>query len=214
MAGPLVPPKMRTKLLILVFICSLLLTACAPLEGLFAPTPTPPPRGVALDPPRQMPDFTLTDVDNKPLKLSDLRGKAILIYFGYTHCPDVCPLSLADFRQVKKDLAELADQVNFVMITVDGSRDTPEVMRPYIQAFDPQFIGLTGSENEVRQIGVNYGVHFEKQKSAGTAAAYLVAHTSYSYFLDADGKWQMVFPFKTPPASVAADIRQFLTASR
>jgi protein SCO1 len=214
MVGSLVPGNMRYKLLILVSIFSLLLTACEPLEGLFAPTATPPPRGVALDPPRQMPDFTLTDTDNKPLKLSDLRGKAIMIYFGYTHCPDVCPLSLADFRLVKKELADMASQVNFVMISVDGSRDTPEVMRPYVQAFDPQFIGLTGTENEVRQIGINYGVHFEKQKPTGTAAAYLVAHTSYSYFLDAEGKWQMVFPFKTPPASVAADIRQFLTASR
>ena len=205
---------MGKRLFILSFIGALFLSACTPLEGLFTPTLTPPPRGVAIDPPRQMPDFTLTDTNNEPLKLSDLRGKAILIYFGYTHCPDVCPLSLADFRQIKKELADLANRVNFVMISVDGTRDTPDVLRLYIQAFDPEFIGLTGSDLEVRQVGINYGVHFEKQKPAGTAAAYLVAHTSYSYFLDAEGKWQMVFPFKTPPSSVAADIRQFLTASR
>jgi protein SCO1 len=181
------------------------------LEGLFAPTATPAPKGVALDPPRQMPDFTLINGDSQRMKLSDLRGKALMIYFGYTHCPDVCPLSLADFSKVKKELGDLGNQVNFAMISVDGSRDTPELMGAYVRAFDQSFIGLTGSESEVRQIGINYGVHFEKQKPTGTAAAYLVAHTSYSYFLDAEGKWQMVFPYKTPPTSIAADIRKFLT---
>lgn len=203
---------MRSKIAVCIMVCAAaLLTACSPFEALFAPTPTAEPRGVTLDPPREMPNFTLTDTDGNLRQLYDFRGKAMLVFFGYTHCPDVCPFSLADFRVVKEELGDLADHVSFVMVSVDGSRDTPEALRAYVKAFDPDFIGLTGSEVEVRKIGINYGVHFEKQTPEGTAAAYLVAHTSYSYFLDAEGKWQIVFPFKTPPVSVAADIRQFLS---
>ncbi|MCL5997606.1 MAG: SCO family protein [Chloroflexi bacterium] len=192
-------------------IACLALASCQPLQSLIAPTPTSTPHGVTVDPPRQMPDFTLTDHDGKPMKLSNLRGKAVLIFFGYTHCPDICPLSLADFRLVKNELGDDAQKINFVMISVDGSRDTPEVMKRYVKAFDPGFIGLTGDEVTVRKIGINYGVHFEKQEPTGTAAAYLVAHTSYTYLLDAEGEWRMVFPFKTPAESVAADVRQVLT---
>jgi protein SCO1/2 len=157
-----------------------------------------------------MPDFTLTSHERKPMKLSDLRGKAVLIFFGYTHCPDVCPLSLADFRAVKKELRESARKINFVMISVDGSRDTPAVMKAYVKGFDSDFIGMTGGEAEVRKVGLSYGVHFEKQQPTRTEAAYLVAHTSYTYLLDSSGKWRMVFPFKTPPDSVAADVKEVL----
>jgi protein SCO1/2 len=195
----------------LLGVVCVLLAACEPLQGLMAPTTTPAPHGVAIDPPKAMPDFSLTNTDGKPLKLSDLKGKAVLIFFGYTHCPDICPLSLADFRAIKRELGDTARQMNFVMVSVDGSRDTPEVLGCYVKTFDPEFIGLTGTEADVRKIGLNYGVHFEKQKPTGTEAAYLVAHTTYTYLLDAQGRWRMVFPFKTPVESVAADIKQVLS---
>jgi protein SCO1/2 len=157
-----------------------------------------------------MTDFTLTNTEGKPTSLSDLRGKAILIFFGYTHCPDICPFSMAAFYAVKQELGDLAKQVQFVMISVDGSRDTPEVMRYYVKPFDPEFIGLTGPESDVARIGVNYGVHFEKQKPTGTQSSYLVTHTTYTYLLDAQGRWRMVFPFRTSVESMAADIKSVL----
>jgi protein SCO1 len=207
---------MRSKVLWrwLACACCVALTACAPLESLFAPTPTAAPRGVAIDPPKEMPEWTLTNSDGKSIKLSDFRGKAMLLFFGYTHCPDICPLSLADFRAIKKELGDTAKQLNFVMVSVDGERDTPEVMDRYVHTFDPEFYGITGNEVDVRKAGLNYGVHFEKQKPAGTAAAYLVAHTTYSYLLDSQGRWRMVFPFKTPAESVAADIKAVLASGQ
>lgn len=187
-----------------------MLAACEPLEGLLAPTPTIAPHGVAIDPARSMPDFTLTNTEGKSMKLSDLRGKAILIFFGYTHCPDICPFSLSTFLRVKEGLGDDAKKINFVFISVDGSRDTPEVMRTYVHAFDASFIGLTGPDDDVRQIGLNYGVHFEKQKPTGNGDSYIVAHTTYTYLLDAEGRWRMVFPFKTPIDSEVADVRSVL----
>jgi protein SCO1 len=203
----------KTKALsrLLLAVLGLTLAACAPLQNLLAPpTATPELRGVALNPPRVMPDFTLTGADGKQVKLSDLRGKANLIFFGYTHCPDICPISMADFKMVKGELGDDASKVNFIMISVDGSRDTPEVLGRYVKAFDPAFMALTGDEATVHTIGVNYGVHFEKQQPTGTQASYLVSHTTYSYLVDAQGRWRMVFPYKTPAASVAADVRQVL----
>jgi protein SCO1/2 len=196
---------------VLTGIMCIMLSACQPLQSLMAPTPTATPHGVSIDPPKPMPDFTLTSSTGKTLKLSGLQGKYVLMFFGYTHCPDICPMSLADFKTVKKALGDDAAKVNFVFISVDGSRDSPEVLNNYVNAFDTEFIGLTGNETDVAKIGINYGVHFEKQKVTGTEAAYLVAHTTYSYLLDAKSRWRMVFPFKTPSTSVASDIRKAMS---
>ncbi len=180
------------------------------LAGSQGPPPTPTPGGMAVEPPKPMRDFTLTDQDGRPVKLSDLRGRAVLMFFGYTHCPDVCPLSMGDLRAVKKELGERAGEVAFVMVSVDGARDTPEVMKRYVGAFDPGFIGLTGDETAVHGIGADYGVVFERQKPQGTAATYLVAHTSYTYLLDRQGRWRVTYPFQTPTDLIARDIGRIL----
>jgi protein SCO1/2 len=207
--------RVQKRIVSLITLCALVtLTACAPLQNMFAPTPTDAPHGVAIDPPRAMPDFTLTNTEGKQMRLSDLRGKAVILFFGYTHCPDICPFSLSQFIMIKKGLGEDAQKVNFVMVSVDGTRDTPEVLRNYMRAFDATFIGLTGNENDVRQIGLNYGVHFEKQKPAGANEAYAVAHTTYTYLLDSKGTWQMVFPFKTPIDSEVLDIQKILAQTQ
>jgi protein SCO1/2 len=202
---------MKKSIVYLVALCTLMsLTACSSVLSVLEPTPTDAPHGVAIDPPRAMPDFTLTNTEGKPVWLSDLRGKAVVIFFGYTHCPDICPFSLSQFILVKKGLGDDAKKVNFVMVSVDGTRDTPEVLGNYVRAFDSAFIGLTGNENDVRQIGLNYGVHFEKQKPSNQSGAYVVAHTTYTYLLDSQGRWQMVFPFKTPIDSEVSDIKKVL----
>jgi protein SCO1/2 len=100
------------------------------------------------------------------------------------------------------------------MISVDGERDTPEVMKRYVQAFDPDFIGLTGTEQDVRQIGLRYGVHFARETPQGTQAAYLVAHTSYSYLVDRDRRWRYVFPYRAPADVVAEDVAKVLAEPR
>ena len=180
------------------------------LEAMRGPAPTPTVGGMVIDKDTPARNFTLTDQDGRPLKLSDLRGRAVMLFFGYTHCPDICPLSMGEFKAVKKVLGDRGDEVAFVMVSLDPSRDTPEVMKRYVEAFDPDFIGLTGDENTVHSASADYGVQFEKQKPPGTAATYLIAHTAFSYLLDRQGRWRMTYPFQTPADLVAGDIVRIL----
>ena len=182
---------------------------------LSAASPTPTTGGIEVNKKQPARDFTLTNQDGKPMKLSDFRGKAVMIFFGYTHCPDVCPLEMADFKRIKDTLQQtspgLSDRVSFVMISVDGQRDTPDVMKKYVETFDPGFIGLTGDPNQVADIGLDYGVKVEFQKPSGTQASYLIAHTSFTYLLDPKGVWRIAYPFQTPTNQVASDIQRVLS---
>ncbi|NJN67272.1 MAG: SCO family protein [Chloroflexaceae bacterium] len=188
----------------------LLLSGCTPSA---APTPAAqerPSAGTRIEPPRAVADFTLTSHTGAPLSLSSLRGQATLLYFGYTFCPDICPTTLAELVRVKRSLGPLADRVAFVFISVDGPRDTPEVLARYLPAFDPDFIGLTGTEREIRKIGVDYGLFFEAQKVEGTSADYLVDHSAASYLIDPEGRLHTIYPYGTPAEVIATDLRAML----
>jgi protein SCO1 len=183
--------------------------------NLLAPPPTTPtPGGMVVENPKPARDFTLTDQNGNAMKFSVLRGKAVMVFFGYTHCPDVCPLEMADFMRIKKALQQsspaLVDQVAFVMVSVDGERDTPAVMKRYVETFDPEFIGLTGPADQVANIGLDYGVKVEKQKPSGTEASYLIAHTSFTYLFDPQGQWRVAYPFQSPTDQIARDIESML----
>ncbi|HQV69303.1 MAG TPA: SCO family protein [Thermoflexales bacterium] len=205
--------KERIVFIILLAIGSFALGLMAVF--VFAPPGAPQPSGDGLsgtlvNSQRQMPDFTLTNQDNQQMKLSDLRGKAVILFYGYLNCPDVCPLTLAEMKKTKELLGKDADKTAFVYISVDGERDTPDLLKQYLKMFDPAFIGLTGPSEQVRTIAFEYGAAFEKQKPPGTQAAYIVSHTAYTYLLDADGKWRMVFPYGVAPETVAAGVRSIL----
>ncbi|MCS7057215.1 MAG: SCO family protein [Thermoflexales bacterium] len=179
-----------------------------------APVPTPTPGGVAISRYRTISNATLTDHDNRPMSLGALRGKPTLIAFGYTFCPDVCPLTMADLRRVKRELGEAGDRVNFVFITVDPQRDTPEVIRRYVKAFDPAFIGLTGDEATLKKLIYEFDGLFEKQPpQSGNPNSYIVAHTSFIYLLDAQGQWRMKYSFGTPVEVIARDVQAMLQES-
>lgn len=171
-------------------------------------------RKQVVDPPKELADFTLTNQEGQPLGLSDLRGKPALLFFGFTHCPDICPTTLAQFRQVKRDLGERGSDINYVFISVDGSRDTPEAVKAYVEQFDPEFIGLTGTEDEVRAIGGDYFVFFNRAQPEGTpsAAGYSVDHTAYTYLIDAEGKLRVIYPFQTPREMIVADIENLIAS--
>lgn len=176
---------------------------------IFAPPQTgqPPasgaPGGTLVTSKRKMPDFTLTDQDGRPFKLSNLQGKAVLTFYGYTNCPDICPLTLVEMKKAKALLGDAASDTAFVFISVDGERDTPEILKRYMAAFDSAFIGLTGTPDQVRAIAFEYGAAFEKQRPPGTQAEYIMAHTSYTYLLDRQGRWRMVFPYGASPEAIA-----------
>jgi protein SCO1/2 len=171
-------------------------------------------RKQVVDPPKELAEFTLTNQDGQPLSLSDLRGKPVLLFFGFTHCPDICPATLAQFRQVKRDLGERGGDVDFVFISVDGSRDTPEAVKAYVEQFDPEFVGLTGSEDEVRAIGGDFFVFFNRAQTEGTpsAAGYSVDHTTFTYLIDAGGSLRTIYPFQAPREMMVEDIEGLLTS--
>lgn len=151
-------------------------------------------QGSLIDPPVPAADFQLNNQHGEPFRLSDQRGKTVLIFFGYTHCPDVCPVALSEFRQVKKQLGDLADQVEFVFITVDPERDTADVLGQYLANFDPTFIGLSGTPDQMEPVYKSYGVYHEKTET-GSASGYLVDHTARMYVIDSQGNWRLTYPF-------------------
>jgi len=162
-----------------------------------------------LTPPRPMPDFALTNTAGGVTRLSDLRGKGVLLFFGYTHCPDVCPLSLSEMRKVKAALGKDAERVAFVFVSVDGARDTPEKLQRYLRIFDPEFIGLTGPESKVRLVALEYGAHFRANRVAGQER-YTVDHTADTFVLDAGGRWRLAYAMSTPADVVAREVRKVI----
>lgn len=168
------------------------------------------PQAIAyLTPPRPMPDFALTNSDGGITRLSDLRGKTVLLFFGYTHCPDICPLALSEMRKVKAALGKDAEKVAFVFVSVDGTRDTPEVLRRYVRIFDPNFIGLTGPESQVRLIALEYGAHFRSNRT-GNATTYTVDHTADTFVIDAQGRWQFAYGMNAPTETVVREVRKVI----
>jgi protein SCO1 len=166
-------------------------------------------QGAVIDPPASAADFTLTDQNGMPFRLSEQQGKIVLIFFGYTNCPDVCPITLSEFKRIKAMLGDTADQVRFVFITVDPERDTVERLNSYLQNFDPAFIGLTADRETLEPVWKAYGVYQQKQDT-GSAAGYLVDHSTRTYLIDANGRWRINYPYGMDPEKIARDLQHLL----
>ena len=156
------------------------------------------------------PVFTLTADTGESVSLDEYRGKVVLIYFGYTFCPDICPASLAELAEARATLdANDRERVQVLMISVDPARDTPEALGDYLDHFDPSFVGFTGTEAEVAAVAADYNVFF--QAAAGTAATgYLVDHWAGVYLIDPDGNLVESFGYGTPGEQIAEDIVDWL----
>lgn len=165
--------------------------------------------GAVIEPPAPAADFTLTDQNGNPFRLSDQKGKLVLIFFGYTHCPDVCPITLSEFKKIKTMLGDKADQVRFVYITVDPERDTVGQINSFLQNFDPSFVGLTSDRATLEPVWKAYGVYQQKQ-DAGSAAGYLVDHSTRTYLIDSQGSWRINYPYGMEPQKIAQDLRQLM----
>lgn len=168
--------------------------------------------GTVIDPPLPVTDFSLQTANEEVFRLSEQKGKVVLLFFGYTSCPDVCPVTLATFKQVNDNLGEDAQKVRFVMITADPDRDTPDKVAEYAARFNPEFIGLSGDMTALASIWKELGVFVEKQES-DSAAGYLVSHTASVYVLNQSGSLFMTFPYGTTATEIADDIRQILKES-
>lgn len=163
-----------------------------------------------IEPPIDVPDFTLIDQNGQPFTTSALRGRHALLTFGFTNCPDICPLTLSDLQQVKELLGDRAAGLAVVFISVDGRRDSPSVLRSYF-AFRKldDIIALTGGEDKVRAIGAPLGLSFEVAGDRSTGA-YSVNHSAGSFLLDSRGRWIMRFQFGLPPERIAAELQKLL----
>jgi protein SCO1 len=166
-------------------------------------------RGSEIDPPVPAPEIVLASTHGGEYKLSDQKGRLVLIFFGYTSCPDVCPITLSEMRQIRSRLGDRASDVDFVYVTVDPERDTLDHMTNYLNAFDPAVIGLTGSEEAMEPVWAPYGVWREIQEGA-TAAGYLVGHSSRLYLIDRNTNLRSTYSFGTPVEDVEADLRFLL----
>jgi protein SCO1/2 len=142
-------------------------------------------------------DFRLTDDHDKPVTAADYRGKVVLLYFGYTHCPDVCPLTLAHLHVVMQRLGPLADGARILFVSVDPARDTPAIMHAYVNAFDPRAVGLTGTPSNVEALVKRYRASFSREAGA-VDGNYEVSHSSAIYVFDRDGNARVL---ATPDAS-------------
>lgn len=154
-------------------------------------------------------DLTLEGSDGQQHSLRDFAGKWTAIYFGYTYCPDVCPTTLADLRLARQELGARADDLQVVMVTVDPKRDSAEKMATYLKAFDPTFLGLTGSEEQINAAATQFGIYYEEQKTEG-ATGYLMNHTSTVILLDPVGRMRFLIPYGVKGTDIAADLRYFM----
>lgn len=166
-------------------------------------------QGSLIDPPLPAADFSLKQADGTIFNLAEQKGKLVLLYFGYTSCPDVCPTTLSDLKKVKQSLGGVSSQVEVVMITVDPERDSSEYLDTYVKAFEPKFIGLSADIEDLEIIWQDYGVYREKQENTG-ATGYLVDHTARVYVIDTDGKLRLTFPFGMASEAMADDLKHLL----
>jgi protein SCO1/2 len=152
--------------------------------------------------------FQLTDQNGKAVTDKSLKGKPTLIFFGYTHCPDVCPTSLFEISEVLRAMGKDADRVNAVFISVDPERDTPATMKDYLSSFDPHLEGLSGDPAETAKVITSYRVYAKKVPTKD--GDYTMDHTALIYLMDRDGRFVSPFNLKRTPEEAAADLKKYL----
>lgn len=165
--------------------------------------------GIAIDPPRDIPAFTFVLADGDTVRTAPEAGRPTMVFFGYTHCPDVCPLTLADWAKIRRELGPDGDRVRWYFVTVDPERDTPRVAQAYAQQFDSTFVGLSGDSATVAGIQSAFGVT-SYQTPGATEADYLVSHSSQVFALDARGQLVTMYPFNGSADAMLADLRRLL----
>ena len=162
------------------------------------------------DPPRAAPGFTLPSSTGAPVSLAAQRGKVVLLGFGFTSCPAVCPITLATLAAAQRALGDDAARVQVVYVTVDPERDTAARMKDYLAAFDPRFVGATGSEAELAAVRDAYGVSASRLAPETDGAPSLYAHSSFVYLVDRAGRLRALMPYGRPASDYVHDVRVLL----
>lgn len=176
--------------------------------GVFELTRPPVLHGTVIEPPKPMPDFTLQSVDG-PVSLSDFRGKVVILYFGYTSCPDVCPTTLASLRRAFDKLGEKSRQAQVLFVAVDWKKDKPERVASYLSAFHSRFIGLNGSEEQINAVTKNFGI-FYQINLPDENGYYTVDHTATVLVLDREGRLILTWPYGMTSDEMLEDLKVVL----
>ncbi len=193
----------------LAFICIMSMLLGGGLQG-FADVRPHVFHGIISQSKPRAADFTLTGHTGKPVSLGDFQGKLVMLYFGYTYCPGICPTTLAEIAQALQTLGpKEAEKVQVLMISVDPERDTPDRMAAYLAHFNAAFLGLTGTPEAIATAAASYGIYYKKYAGA-TADSYLVDHTSMVIVVDQKGLVRFLFPFGTPAPAMADDLAALL----
>jgi protein SCO1/2 len=150
----------------------------------------------------------LTDHNGQRRSLTDFKGKVVVIFFGFTHCPDVCPTTMLELARVAKELGADASRLQVLMVTVDPERDTPQVLRQYVPSFHPSFLGLHGSKDEIARTAKEFKAYFNKQPQQG--GSYSVDHTAGTYVLDTKGRLRLFAAYGAGAQAFLHDIRALL----
>ncbi|MCE9550152.1 MAG: SCO family protein [Betaproteobacteria bacterium] len=156
-------------------------------------------------------DFNLTDPNGKLRRLSDFKGKVVVVFFGYTHCPEICPTTLADLAQVMRLLGKDAEKVQVLFVTLDPERDTPKILAEYVPFFHPSFLGLYGDAQTTAQVAKTFGVNYEKRVAKGS---YMLDHSDGTYLIGANGKPVLLSPYNQRAELLVQDIKLLLQMAR
>ena len=181
-----------------IIICSLALAACDAAPKFKSTDITGAEYGKSLE---------LQDTTGRLRHLDDFRGKAVVLFFGFTHCPDVCPTTLADLAGVMKTLGPDADRVQVLFVTVDPERDTPEALAKYVGAFDPRFIALRGDVAATQRVAKEFKIYFEKRKQG---ESYTIDHSAQSYVIDPQGRLRLLVRYDRLAQDLPDDLRVIL----
>jgi protein SCO1 len=186
----------------LAWLAPLALIACSPAQ---APS-RPPLEGAKIGG-----SFTLTDQDGKPFSDRVLAGKYRIMYFGYTFCPDVCPVDVqniaAGLKLVEKQDPALGERIVPVFVTIDPARDTPAALKQFVSAFHPRMVGLTGTPDAIAKVAKTFAIFY--QKGEGTAGGYLMNHSRQAYLMSPEGKPLALLPQEGPPQAIADEITRW-----
>ncbi len=157
-------------------------------------------------------DFALTDANGKARTLADFRGKAVVMFFGYTQCPDVCPTTLATLAEAMKQLGADADRVQVLFVTIDPARDTAELLRNYVPAFDKRFLGLHGDDDATQRVAREFNIIYQKQPGP-KPDTYTMDHSAGTYIFDAQGRLRLFVNHGQSPEVFTHDLREILRTS-
>ncbi|MGE5603389.1 MAG: SCO family protein [Nitrososphaerales archaeon] len=194
--------QIRGRVLIAMFAVALLLAGCRPYQ--FQGTPYEPPQTAA--------QISGVNWNGENFSLSQLQGKPVLLFFGYTNCPDVCPTTLAEMRMLRQNLGAKADKMAFVYVSVDPDRDTVERLKQFIPLFDPAFYGVHIDSTGLEPVKQSYGVYAEKvyQDPSDPSKGYSVDHTARTYLINPSGQLVASYPYGTDIESIQKDVEHFI----